>query len=66
MFRHLNIAMRCFGDTGYLRILRLLDRLTPIALRIEYLYVPPRKGGTFCFPGLVADAIAPLRIAAGS
>jgi hypothetical protein len=23
--------------------------------------VPPRKGGTFCFPGLVVDAIAPMR-----
>ena len=24
-------------------------------------HVPPRKGGTFCFSGLVVDAIAPMR-----
>jgi hypothetical protein len=33
------------------------DRLTVIAARLECFYVPPRKGGTFCFPGLVADAM---------
>src|SRR6202049_3632677 len=27
------------------------DRLTVIAPRIEWFHVPPRKGGTFCFPG---------------
>jgi hypothetical protein len=58
--------MRCFRDTGYLRVLSSSDRLTPFALGIEWFHVLPRKGGTFCFPGLVADAIAPRRIAAGS
>jgi acetylornithine/N-succinyldiaminopimelate aminotransferase len=28
--------------------------------------VPPRKGGTFCFPGLIVDAIAPMRASLAS
>src|ERR1700694_364417 len=35
--------------TGVGRLQR--DRLTVIAPRIEWFHVPPRKGGTFCFPG---------------
>jgi hypothetical protein len=65
MFRHLDrhcdvsATPEVYGAGG-----RLRERLTVIAVRLEWFHVPPRKGGTFCFPGLVADAVrADARIA---
>jgi hypothetical protein len=52
MFRHLSIAIGFFRGTVNLREQRRLRaRLTVIAAGIEWFHVPPRKGGTFCFPG---------------
>jgi hypothetical protein len=66
MFRDLCIAIRFFHGPAILRDrLAVQDggvaALTPIAMRLKSLDVPPRKGGTFCFPRLVVDAIAPMR-----
>jgi hypothetical protein len=57
MFRHINIAIGFFCGTANSRTDPALpDRLTVIAARLEWFHVPPRKGGTFCFSGLVVDA----------
>jgi hypothetical protein len=66
MFRQLNIAMRCFRDTGALRISPPFDRLTLIPLGIQWFHVLPEKAARFVFRGWLPMRSRQARIAAGS
>jgi hypothetical protein len=65
MFRHQGVASD-FGGHRNLPGLRcrygvLRGMLTLIAARIEWFHVLPLKGGTFCFPDPIVDAMAQMR-----
>jgi len=66
MFRHPGFAIGIFRSAeGQEPSQRSMpDRLTVIAARLEWLHVPPRKGGTFCF--FRGPAVDAARTAAAS